>query len=1078
MATPVEWLNEFQVNIGTANNATAIEPKIIGLSNGRYLVAWRELGTTGVEVQAGDGIIGKIFNVDGSVFMDSFILNNQSSNDDERDFDIAATNDGGFIMVSMEDQISGGNMTELHWERFNASGNAIDQLVIAQENIAGDDIGNPQIAVNNNDNSSYVTFVRSVSGVEDDVKGVRIDSAGTIVAAEFDAAQNGADRNSDQDSAILTNGNLVTVYEETDGANVGIEFKIVNTAGANITTVNVTSGVTGDDPQVASLINGNFVVSWTEASDIMFRVYNSAGATITTALTAASGTNNQNESTIIALPDGDFVIAWDDDTAGNLQARRFNPTGTADGSTFLIESTGVTSPTLGVTGDGRILATWDDEGSNIFSSIWDPRSSTINTTDFATVPLNFVNADVVTSNIGSSTVNGDGGSDIILGQNGNDLLFGDGGIDTIEGGGGNDTIEGGFSTDSIDAGSGNDTIRIQDGQNIDNIDGGIGIDFLDMSTVAGANEAVNINLGTGVFTGLGGTTSINSVEDIIATRANDTLNSGNISGITLNASAGDDTVIGGAGTQTLFGGSGNDDITDGSGNDSVDGGSGNDTLSLISGTDNINMGSGDDLVFINENFIGDDTFDGGIGIDTLNFINSTLAAGTDIDLLSETITNSAGTNTETIIGFENVAGSQGSETISGTNGANSIAGDAGDDILRGRGGDDLLNGNEGDDQIIGGGGNDTANGGNENDFIDGQSGNDTLNGNAGDDTLQGRTGDDVLGGQAGNDTLTAGNGNDTLDGGSGDDTLSGQGDDDSLIGGAGNDVIFAGIGFDRVDGGSGNDTIFGAGNDDMLNGNVGDDSIAGGAGEDSIIGGNGNDNISAQPDNDTVSGGLGMDTIDGGNGDDVINGNEDADSLSGSLGNDILFGDEGNDNLNGGEGNDTIEGGTGNDTLNGSFGNDTLRGGDGDDSIQASSGADRLEGGAGFDTLRGGDGNDRLFGFNDDDSLFGDAGNDTLNGGGGDDILRGGTGSDTLTGAAGIDSFIFQTNFGSDTITDFDNGVEKIDLRPLAGVVNFNTDLNIFNFMGGAVIEYLPTGDTIFVANETAGSLTASDFLL
>ena len=59
MATPLEWLNEFQVNTGTANIPPVNDPHIIGLSNGNILVAWTESGTTGVGTQTGTDIIGK-----------------------------------------------------------------------------------------------------------------------------------------------------------------------------------------------------------------------------------------------------------------------------------------------------------------------------------------------------------------------------------------------------------------------------------------------------------------------------------------------------------------------------------------------------------------------------------------------------------------------------------------------------------------------------------------------------------------------------------------------------------------------------------------------------------------------------------------------------------------------------------------------------------------------------------------------------------------------------------------------------------------------------------------------------------
>lgn len=72
-----------------------------------------------------------------------------------------------------------------------------------------------------------------------------------------------------------------------------------------------------------------------------------------------------------------------------------------------------------------------------------------------------------------------------------------------------------------------------------------------------------------------------------------------------------------------------------------------------------------------------------------------------------------------------------------------------------------------------------------------------------------------------------------------------------------------------------------------------------------------------------------------------------------------------------------------------------------------------------------------------DDRIFSGAGDDRLNGGAGNDIINGGSGRDILTGGAGRDNFVFGSNesgTGSanrDYITDFENGVDKIDLTYL-----------------------------------------------
>ena len=69
-----------------------------------------------------------------------------------------------------------------------------------------------------------------------------------------------------------------------------------------------------------------------------------------------------------------------------------------------------------------------------------------------------------------------------------------------------------------------------------------------------------------------------------------------------------------------------------------------------------------------------------------------------------------------------------------------------------------------------------------------------------------------------------------------------------------------------------------------------------------------------------------------------------------------------------------------------------------------------------------------LFGGDAEDLLNGTAGNDSLSGGNGNDDLTGGTGNDILTGGGGSDTFIFAALDGTDTITDFSEGLDYIGL--------------------------------------------------
>ena len=148
-----------------------------------------------------------------------------------------------------------------------------------------------------------------------------------------------------------------------------------------------------------------------------------------------------------------------------------------------------------------------------------------------------------------------------------------------------------------------------------------------------------------------------------------------------------------------------------------------------------------------------------------------------------------------------------------------------------------------------------------------------------------------------------------------------------------------------------------------------------------------------------------------------------------------------------------------------------VRGGGGDDSLTGSNGDDTLEG-------RGG--NDYLDGRRGNDNLRGGDGNDTLRGGG--SVIRDDRNDDKLRGEAGNDTFVIGYGDGFNTIEDFTNGEDRIDLSDLgfsshADVLavtsltreGFGTWIDLSRYGGGGIVLW-----QFF----DIGGLDASDFLI
>ncbi|WP_116680372.1 M10 family metallopeptidase C-terminal domain-containing protein [Rhizobium leguminosarum] len=653
-----------------------------------------------------------------------------------------------------------------------------------------------------------------------------------------------------------------------------------------------------------------------------------------------------------------------------------------------------------------------------------------------------------TGNNLDNTITGGAAADTLSGDAGNDTLDGGVGADALIGGEGDDTYivdnVGDSVTEAADEGA--DTVRTTlasytlgsdvenltysgtvaftgTGNDLDNtIKGGAGADTLDgkagadiLIGAAGDDTYIVDNVGDVV------TEATNQGTDLIRTALSSYTLGNNVENLRYTGSA-------------SFTGTGNalvNTITGGAGNDLLDGGAGNDRLA---------GGAGDDVYIVDS---------------ASDAITELVSGGTD-----EIRTALAAYSIAALVNVENLTYT-GSANFTGT--GNALA-----NTITGGIGNDTLNGGLGADSLIGGAGHDAYIVDNAGDLVSEAA-------DAGVDTVWTTLAAYTLGANVENLTYfgTAaftGTGNDL------DNTITGGAAADTLSGGVGNDVLNGGAGADRLIGGTGNDTyivdhagdivteVANAGIDtvrttlasytlgsDVDNltyigttafvgtGNLLDNVIMGGVGADKLMGAGGHD---------TLIGGAGADTMLGGIGDDIYvvdigtdivieNVNEGTDTVqtalsSYTLGNNVenllytgsaSFSGTGNALAN------TITGGAGNDTLNGGAGADTLIGGAGNDTYIVDHAGDLVTEAAdkGIDTVRTNLASYALADNVENLSFVGtgafagtgNALNNVIVGGSGSNTLTGGAGNDTLTGGVAADVFIYLTNWGHDTITNF-----------------------------------------------------------
>ena len=673
---------------------------------------------------------------------------------------------------------------------------------------------------------------------------------------------------------------------------------------------------------------------------------------------------------------------------------------------------------------------------------------------------------------GQDALYGDSGRDILKGETGDDHLYGGISNDKLYGGSGKDILKGGSGDDRLSGNSGND--RLQGNTGKDRLYGGDGQDTLygdsgifgffgvgDDDYLSGGNGHDKLYGNQGDDTLVGGSGN----DKLYGSRGDDNLYGDNR--FSLLAKGGNDYLTGGSGADRLYGGKGKDTLKGGSGDDYLNGGASADRLDGGTGSDTLRGGSGNDRYSV-DSFTDTvlESKDGGI---------DTISASIDY-VLGEHVENLKLVDSAT-----QGSGNSLNNRLDGNDLDNTLHGKEGDDYLDGSLGNDALYGGVGKDTLFGYVGKDRLYGGDGKDFLDGgyfyhvsqylplftqyttflahgivtklpvkpDQENRWLEGGAGNDQMYDGFGSDHLIGGAGNDVIRAlGGGNDVIIGGLGDDTLAGGSGADTFIFYSLNEGTDTVTDFDRSQG----DTL-----KLLLEGFSASDLKSGLLDETQFVLGTQATDTSDRFIYDPSTGVLLFDADGSGSkaatqlvqfsdkpalaaGDIVLfSADEDQTSKSaseatplpamiqGTVNSEILLGDDGSDDIIfAAAGDDNVAGGLGSDQLFGGDGADILRGDrdTSDPQVQLAGGDDVIRGGAGNDLIGGKSGNDTLIGDEGDDQIWGDNGDDILSGGLGNDILTG----DDFSGGHGSDIFVLASGQGTDTVVDFEIGIDSIAL--------------------------------------------------
>ena len=668
---------EFLVNTTTEEDQR--DPKISSLSDGRFLVTWKDYNLRANNPSEYE-IRAQLFNADGSSSGEEFLVDSTSLIGHDKST-ITGLANGGFVIAWSEYEQNVGDLSSraVMAQIYHADGNVNGGEFLVNTSTSDSQHG---AEITSLSDGRFVITWEDYSSSADDPSGSAIraqvfNADGSTFGGEFlvNSTTNEAQKN--PSITGLVNGGFVVAWEDLslsadDASGSAIRAQVYNSDGSKFGGEFLVNSITYKDQgdfSLTGLSDGSFVIAWEDISKsaddpdgnaIRAQVFNADGSKSGSEFLVNTTTRNgQSSPEITSLSDGRFVVTWSDASRSifntEIKAQVFNADGSKSGSEFLVNtimSDYQSDPAITSLPDNRLVITWEDRsessddpsGRAIRAQIFD-LTEAVDLTGSPTEDVNFgsTNADMM---------RGGGGNDFLAGQIGNDTLYGDDGDDTLIGDGGDDTLTGGLGDDTLDGGTGTDT-----------------------ASFAGALNDVNVYLQyTGRETGEGIDTLID-IENLTGSDFNDRL-IGNAGDNVLTGGAGNDILKGKGGNDAFYGGDGNDTIRGDAGDDIMYGGAGSDILIALSGLDQLFGGDDGDFLY----------------------------GGQDNDILH---------------------------------------GDAGDDVVKGNRGNDILNGESGIDDLRGGGGNGTLDGGADNDYLYGENGMDTLFGGAGNDTLSGGLGGGV-----------------------------------------------------------------------------------------------------------------------------------------------------------------------------------------------------------------------------------------------------------------------------------------------------------------------------------------------
>lgn len=372
-ATGTRVGSEFQVNSTTLNAQD--QPTIAALPNGGFAVTWRDNSLLSSD-PSGFGIRSQVFDGAGNKLGGEWGVNSATAGTQE--LPTVTTLASGALVMAWTDYSGAGGDTDggIKAQIYAPTQGLISGLTLSAAQVSEAAVEN--VAVGALRATGALNAVYNYTIIDDSTGGAFGTDGSNLVVRnslllDYEAAT----------SATLTIrasdgfGNSFDQVYTLGISDSAVEHRF---AAAGETLANTAIASNQQQPAIAALQSGNYVLTWIDGSasggdtssyGIKAQIVDSSGAKIGSEFLVNTQTlNSQDNPTVTALASGGFVIAWSDasavggDTSGTgIKAQMFDGNGAAVGSEFLVNQSTLNAqktPSVAALANGGFVISWAD----------------------------------------------------------------------------------------------------------------------------------------------------------------------------------------------------------------------------------------------------------------------------------------------------------------------------------------------------------------------------------------------------------------------------------------------------------------------------------------------------------------------------------------------------------------------------------------------------------------------------------------------------------------------------------------------------------------------------------------------